>query len=1007
MTPFSLFRACAGWLYLLLMALAPMALAQKPNVLLVSEHAIPVALTNCVLVQSPEKIIQHATIVFREGVIVAAGKDVAIPKDAIVRDLFGAWVYPGFVDAYSHYGLPNVIKPNISPSAAPQYTSKRTGAYAWNDAINAHYQSNEAFHFMQSNADSLLKLGFTAANVMPNDGIFRGTGCLMLVGESNVARALLRNSTAFGLSFDKGSSSQQYPSSLMGAIALVRQTLLEADWYADAQKAFKKNPNQPKYEQNLSLEAILAAKEQALPFVFETTDYQNTLRANHIGKEFKQPLIFKTRADEYRNIALFANLKAPFILTPDFPKAFDVSNPSDAHEIPLEKMREWEKAPATLKLLSDAKVSFALTATGMKEPQQFFANLRRALEYGSTEAELLAALTTTPATLLSANEYLGKLEAGYMANILIASDNIFSEKAEVYEAYVAGVRKTLVPMPAFDIRGTYLMQQSDRNLLIEIEGTLTKPSAKINKADAEIFQDGVLLSFCYRDVTGNAVRLSTVFHPDKGLYGFGEESDGERFVIEASRQSGFKPSVQPINAEKSAAKVIPAYPIKPYMAAEKLSAKPTLIRNVTIWTNTEQGILTETDVLLEGGKIAKIGKGLSANGAEVIDGTGKHLTAGIIDEHSHIAISDAVNEDTHSVTCEVRIGDVIDADDINIYRQLAGGVTAAQLLHGSANPIGGQSAIVKLRWGETAEGLKFDGENSPKFVKFALGENVKQSNAGDNMTARYPQTRMGVEQSIKEAFRRAKLYRERQETFKSAPRNTIAPKPDLQMEALLEILDNKRFITCHSYVQSELTMLMRLAEQEGFRVNTFTHVLEGFKVAEKIKQHGATASSFSDWWAYKFEVYDVTPFNAAMLHERGINVCINSDDAEMGRRLNQEAAKSVKYGGMSEQDALKLVTLNPAKALHIDHRVGSVATGKDADVVLWSAHPLSVYAHPDYTFIEGKCYYSTTQDAAFRKGIAAERARLIEKMRQYKGAKATAAEAGGRKRFQQCCLTGY
>lgn len=979
--------------------------AQKPAILLSNEHTIPIALTNCTLVQSPTLITPNATVIFQQGVIVAAGKNIAIPKDAVVRNLFGAWVYPGFIDAYSHYGLPVVIPGTIAASAEPQYMSKRTGAYAWNDAINSHIKAEDIFHYAKIKADSLLALGFTAANVVPNDGVFSGSGSLLLVGESELPKAILRNNTAFGLSFDRGSSTQQYPESLMGAIALIRQTLLDAEWYAGAQKAFEKNPNQPKYEENLSLEAINAAKTAKTPFIFRTSDCQNTLRAYSISQAYKQPFIYKTNADEYKILSEIVKMKAPFILTPNFPMAYEVASPSDAHEIPLEKLRAWEQAPATLRLLAAAKVPFALTPTGMKTPSAFFANLRRALEYGSTEAELLAALTTTPAQLLAADSYLGKIETGFIANLLIASDNIFSEKAEIYEAYTAGTRHALVPLPEFDIRGSYFMQKPERKLLIDIEGTLTKLSVKINGQDGEINQDGIIIGFCFRETDGNTVRLSTIFHPEKGLFGFGEIPNGERFVVEAARQSGYTPSTKPIITPKSD---IPntLYPSKGFLPLQQPTAQTTLIRNATVWTNAEQGILTETDVLLDGGKIAKIGKNLVANGATVIDGTGKHLTAGIIDEHSHIAIAGAVNEGTHSVTCEVRIGDVIDADDINIYRQLAGGVTAAQLLHGSANPIGGQSAIVKLRWGETAENMKFDGENSPKFVKFALGENVKQSNSGDNMTARYPQTRMGVEQSIKEAFRHAKMYREAQEALRHSPKNTIAPKPDLQLDALLEILDDKRYITCHSYVQSELTMLMRLAQAEGFRVNTFTHVLEGFKVAEKIKAHGATASSFSDWWAYKFEVYDVTPFNAAMLNERGINVCINSDDPEMGRRLNQEAAKSIKYGGMSEEDALKLVTLNPAKALHIDHRVGSIANGKDADVVLWSAHPLSVYARPEYTYIEGKCYFSTEQDAKFRKEIAADRARLIEKMRQYKGGKANPAEAGGRKRYQ-CCMSSY
>ena len=384
---------------------------------------------------------------------------------------------------------------------------------------------------------------------------------------------------------------------------------------------------------------------------------------------------------------------------------------------------------------------------------------------------------------------------------------------------------------------------------------------------------------------------------------------------------------------------------------------------------------------LKDGKILRIGKGIPVPaGVETLDATGKHVTAGLIDEHSHIAVSGRVNEGTHAVTSEVRIGDVVDCADVNIYRQLAGGITCSQLLHGSANPIGGQSALIKMKWGELPEDMKV--KDAPGFIKFALGENVKQSNWGDAYRLRFPQTRMGVEQCIRDAFLEAKDYRQawREHETKGSKSGHISPRKNLQLEALLEILDEKRFITCHSYVQSEILMLMRLAEELGFRINTFTHILEGYKIAQEVKHHGANGSTFSDWWAYKYEVIDAIPYNAALLQQEGVNVCINSDDAEMGRRLNQEAAKACKYGGVSEEEALKMVTLNPAKALHIDHRTGSVEVGKDADIVVWSGHPLSIYSKVEQTFVEGKLYYDALQDQQLRETIKKERNRLIQKM---------------------------
>jgi len=348
-----------------------------------------------------------------------------------------------------------------------------------------------------------------------------------------------------------------------------------------------------------------------------------------------------------------------------------------------------------------------------------------------------------------------------------------------------------------------------------------------------------------------------------------------------------------------------------------------------------------------------------------------------------------VNEGSQASTAEVRIGDVVNSEDVNIYRQLAGGVTTSQLLHGSANPIGGQSALIKLRWGATPEQMKFEGADG--FIKFALGENVKQANWGSNYRTRFPQTRMGVEQVYYDHFHKAREYEIDWENYRTElaaltkrqrkkGELPVPPRFDIELEALSEILKHERFITCHSYMQHEINMLMTVADSMGFTLNTFTHILEGYKLADKMKAHGAGASSFSDWWAYKFEVKDAIPYNGALLWSQGITVAYNSDDAEMARRLNHEAAKAVKYGGVPEEEALKFVTLNPAKLLHIDHRVGSLTPGKDADLVIWDRHPLSVYAKPLSTFIDGRRYFSLERDLLLRAKILEERNRLIQLM---------------------------
>ncbi len=425
------------------------------------------------------------------------------------------------------------------------------------------------------------------------------------------------------------------------------------------------------------------------------------------------------------------------------------------------------------------------------------------------------------------------------------------------------------------------------------------------------------------------------------------------------------------------------YPFTDYGSSKIAAEEEIIFKNASVWTNEKEGVLGEADVWIKAGKIVAVGKNLNSPTAKTIDAKGKHLTNGIIDEHSHLAIYRGVNECTQAITAEVRIGDVLNSEDLNIYRQLAGGVIGAQLLHGSCNPVGGQSAIIKLRWGKSPEELKIAGADG--FIKFALGENVKQSNWG-SAGSRYPQTRMGVEQVYVDAFTRAREYEKKMKL------NPLLTRKDLELETLLEILNKKRFISCHSYVQSEINMLMHVADSFGFKVNTFTHILEGYKVADKMKAHGVSASTFADWWAYKYEVVEAIPYNGAILHNMGVTTAINSDDAEMGRRLNQEAAKMVKYGKLSEEAAWKMVTLNPAKMLHLDKFTGSIKAGKDADLVLWNDNPLSIYAKPEMTFVDGICYFSLEKDKELREYIKKERNRIIQLMIQAKnkGEKAVA-----------------
>jgi imidazolonepropionase-like amidohydrolase len=423
------------------------------------------------------------------------------------------------------------------------------------------------------------------------------------------------------------------------------------------------------------------------------------------------------------------------------------------------------------------------------------------------------------------------------------------------------------------------------------------------------------------------------------------------------------------------------------LAAEPADPAPAvvLIENATILT-VSHGTIEHGSILIRDGKIAEVAQSIAQpKGAQIIDAAGQFVMPGIIDCHSHIAVDGSVNEGSVSVSSMVNIADVLNPDDIDVYRDLAGGVTTANVLHGSANSIGGQTVVIKLRWGAPAAKLPFEG--AVPGIKFALGENPKRSNGSRGGEKRYPATRMGVEETIRTAFTEARDYKIRWDDYnrkissteKNADKNLIPPRRDLRLEPLVEVLEGKRYVHSHCYREDEILMLLRVAKEFGFKVRTFQHVLEGYKVADEIAASGAGASTFSDWWSYKVEAYDAIPYNAAIMTRRGVVVSINSDDAEEATHLNQEAAKSIKYGGLTHDEALKMVTINPAMQLGIDKRVGSIDVGKDADLVIYNHDPLSAYAVVQKTLIDGRVYFDRSRDLAERADRENEKKTLIEK----------------------------
>ena len=960
------------------------------------------AFTNATIVKDVATTINNATMVIKDGRIISVGTSVKVPAGAVEVDCKGKFIYPSFIDIYADYGttLPTPQQGQGGGGGggffgAQQFTSNAKGAYGWNQAIKSEADAFKVFAIDDTKAKPLREAGFGTVLSHVRDGISRGSGTVVTLAKSKENLVMLKEKASAHYSFNKGTSTQSYPGSMMGSIALLRQSFLDAQWYK--QKPVEEGVN-------ISMEAW--NNNLGLPHIFDANDKWNCLRADKIGDEFGVQYILKGGGNEYQRIKDMKASNASFIISLNYPQAQDVEDPTEARFVSLNDMKHWEMAPANASYFEKAGINFCLTTADLRNITQFWTNLRKAMDYGLSERKALEALTKNPATLLGIYDKVGSLDEGKIANFIITNGPVFNEKSVIIQNWIQGEKYSVKEDAWTNIAGTYKLTVNTpagtENYTVDVKSNSSASVYGKDTLSARFSYDGKTVKLSYAkmqgrrgggfgggqggggfgggqqpQLPGTATRLSGYSSGTTEWNGTGTDSLGNSLTWTAVLEKAAE--VKPDTAKKkdpiAAGKVL--YPFVPFGFEEGSQPKQEtiLIKNATIWTNEKEGVLQNSDILLKDGKIALIGKNLPDAGAKVIDGTGKYVSAGIIDEHSHIAAA-SINEGAQSVTSEVRITDNLNPDDINIYRQLSGGVTSSHILHGSANVIGGQTQLIKLRWGANAEDLKF--KNWDGQIKFALGENVKRS-ASTQGNARYPDTRMGVEQVLVDAFTRAKDYKKAWADYKDK-KSSVIPRRDLELDALVEILDNKRFITCHSYVQSEITGLIDVADKAGFKVNTFTHILEGYKVADKMLKHGANASTFSDWWAYKMEVEDAIPYNAAIMHKVGLNVAINSDDAEMARRLNQEAAKTMKYGDLTEDEAFKMVTLNPAKMLHVADRVGSLKVGKDADIVVWSDNPLSIYAKSMYTIVDGIIYFDRAKDADMQKWVDNERTRLIKKM---------------------------
>lgn len=991
------YRNCLAATAMGLAAASALAEQTNPRRGITDNSPTMIAFQNATLVTEPGKTLENATLIIENGRIRNVGSKVKIPSAARIMDMEGHTIYAGFIDPFSNYGMPEGKAAFASSwPDKPNYEAKDAGGNALNEAIHAQVDWFQQFNPDAETAKSLTQNGFTAVQTARLDGVFRGYSATVSLAQGLSNDLIYKARNKQFASFSKGSSKQDYPMSFMGSSALIRQTLADANWYAEAYGKTDTRYFGEAIEFNAALAALANIEQQGV--VFQTESDVFLLQAHRVLNEYKVPAVYVGSGHEYNRLDQIKATRSGLILPLAYPAAPQVHEIDDQLDTRLAHLRHWERAPGNPAAVADAGIPFAFTSYGLKEAKDFWPNLRKAVKHGLSEKAALAALTTRAAEYAGVAHKAGKLAPGMMADLVIVNGDLFDD-GHIVSVWQQGQRHIVKDHRLAEIEGDYAFQLEGQALLLKLEKDGDKMKAKIAEAEAKGEEDAKdeaaknwqrlenTVSFSVAtdsfDVPG--VTLFKGRFADGKLTGVWQLADGQTRPMSVSRQETPKEDEAEEESEETAVQYISqqTYPNMAYGLQSRPKQENVHIKNATVWTVSGDGKIDNADILIKAGKIERIGKDLrTPGGYEVIDGEGMHVTPGLIDEHSHIAIKSGVNEGSDAVTSEVRIGDAVNPDDIHIYRSLAGGMTSTHLLHGSANPIGGQGQVIKLRWGEDAQGLKFS--EAPQSIKLALGENVKQSNWGDAWTVRYPQTRMGVDSIIRDAFVQAKAYQKAWRDYDSLSRSkrktTAPPRKDYRLEALAEILDKKRMIHTHSYVQSEILALMAAGDDLGFKVDTFTHILEGYKVAQEMAAHGAHASTFSDWWAYKFEVIDSVPQNTCLMNQAGVLVSVNSDDNSMQRRMNQEAAKSVMYCGMSELDAIKMITINPAIQLGIDPWVGSLEKGKHADLVIWNQHPLSVYAQVQQTWIDGRKYYDIAEEPAKQAAIKEEKQKLIQKV---------------------------
>ena len=1079
------------------------------------------ALVGAKIIVAPGQTIESGTIIIRDGKIDSVAIGDAAPQGFRHIDVKGKTIYPGFIDSYTELAVEGAPGPGYWNG---QVTPQR--------AVATGFKSDAALN------KSLRSQGFTARVAAPQAGIIKGQSAVVLTANGSAAESVIDDSAALHIRLTVPfGGSREYPNSPMGAVALARQAMYDAQWFGQAMTAVQADSSLPRPDANVALAALDEYLEGTGLVIADAPNELFALRADRYAREFSLRMALLGSGNEYRQLDAIRDTRRTVIVPVDFPKPPEVASPAAALDVSLEELMHWRLAPENPGRLANAGVPIALTTAGLSDRGKFLEQLRKAVKRGLTAEAALRALTTTPAELFGVDHLVGTLEVGKIANLIVADGDLFEAKSTIIATWVNGKKYELKPEPVVSFVGKWLLKLAapvgeTKDWILTVTSEAEKPAAAIDRkqdeeqpkekkpegdaksdvaastepdgasdVDADKSTDEPQVEEAKPetesppvaeqppkpkddvdpdkkspetepkpapapdvkpkdDVDPNAeapdkeeqadpekkeaeqekpadakpkkpeaaslkpvkiagFQLTGVFDGEKfdqpgkitlsatlvidgdeqRLTGYFLLSDGRRVQFSGEREKQIngkeetseekagdddddeaedEDETNPEKKEKKADEPLVVelnYPLGTYGLTAAPEQAAIAFTDATVWTSGPDGTLENATVLIENGKIVAVGKDIEIpEGVKQIDCGGKHLTPGLIDCHSHIATDGGINESGQAITAEVRVGDMLDSDDINIYLQLAGGVTTSNILHGSANPIGGQNQVIKLRWGQGFDDVKF--REAPPGIKFALGENVKQSNWSDR-NSRYPQTRMGVDELMIDEFEAALAYRDQWQRWELDAKG-LPPRRDLELDAIVEILEHQRWVHCHSYRQSEILAILKTFDRFGLRLGTLQHILEGYKLAPEMAARGVMGSSFSDWWAYKFEVYDAIPFNGALMHQAGIVVSFNSDDPEMARRLNQEAAKATKYGGVPPEEALKFVTLNPAKQLRIEQYVGSIEPGKHADLAVWSGPPMSTYSRCEQTWIDGRRYFDLKQDQELRKRDDKLRTALVQ-----------------------------